>query len=230
MKRTTAIIGLMLAATVTPLAGQAPALAHTTNDWVHVYNPIIDDDADHNDISAWWPWGAGVAPAGHHIVYSNYGYSNDLSMDIFTKAAGRRFVTPFGSKTNSGHAVESKIVGIRPGCASGNVADGGYRVTVEARDKTTGVVLGRADLMHVDRPKVSVGQVIGGWTTIGFTSRFRYSSCYQVSNDSGIHAHVELINKHKYACYIPYGYNQALTELTRIGIVGAHYGGQRARC
>ena len=151
-------------------------------------------------------------------------------MDIFTKAAGRRFVNPFGSRTNTGHAVESKVVAVRPGCATGDWRDGGYRVTIEARDKSTGVVLGRADLMHVDRPQVSKGQVLANWTTIGFTSRFRYTSCYQVSNASGIHGHLEFINSHRYACWQPYSYNQALTELSRIGIVGAHYGGQRARC
>jgi len=103
-------------------------------------------------------------------------------------------------------------------------------MTIEARDMATGVVLGRTDLMHVDRPQVGVGQVVGGWTTLGFTSQFRYSSCYQVGNANGIHGHLEFINVHRYSCWIPYSYNQGLTELTRIGIVGAHYGGQRARC
>lgn len=229
MKRAVAV-GLMLLSLAYILVAPSPAGAHSTNDWVYVYNPMIDDDGDHNDVSSWWAWGYDVSPPGHHIVYRNYGYANDWSIDIFAKAAGRRFVTPFGSKTNTGHPVQSKVVGITPGCASGNIADGGYRLTIEARDTITGVVLGRADLMHVDRPQVGIGQVVSGWTTLGFTSQFRYSSCYQVSNSNGIHGHVEFINAHRYSCWIPYGYNQALTELTRIGIVGAHYGGQRARC
>jgi|GEM_PF-2630019 len=208
----------------------APASAHTTNDWVYVYNPIIDGDSVHNDVSEWWARSYDTSPAGHHIVYSNWGWRNDLSMDVFAKASGKRVVTPFGSKTNTGHRVESKVVSLRSGCKSGNLDDGGYLVTVEARDTSTGSVLGRADLMHVDRPQVRVGQVIGGWTTIGFSRQFRYNSCYQVNTTNGIHVHMELINQHRYACYYPKGYDSALTELTRLGIVGAHYGGQRARC
>lgn len=206
------------------------AAAHGTNDWVYVYNPIGDGDGDHNEIEAWWPWGGEVAPAGHHIVYSNWGYRNDWSIDVFSRAAGRRFVTPFGSRTNTGHGVQSKIVGVRAGCASGNPADGGYRITIEARDTATGVVLGRADLMHVASPQVGVGQVLGSWTTIGYTSGFPNNGCYQVSTAAGIHGHLEFANYHRYACWSAYGYGQGLSEFTRLGIVGAHYGGQRARC
>ena len=225
---------LLLAACLALLAVAGPAAeraqGHTTEDWVYVYNPIGDGDADHHDVTAWWPSSSDTAPAGHHIVFSNWGYLNDWSMDVYARAAGRTFVTPFASTTNTGHAVESKVVGLRAGCASGNIADGGYRVTVEARDKATGAVLGRADLMHVSSPRVGVGQVLGAWTTIGTTSQFRYSSCYQVSTTNGIHGHLEFINQHRYGCWIAYGYGTALTEMTRIGKVGAHFGARRARC
>lgn len=222
-----AAIGLALTAL---LSGATPAAAHAGSDIVYLYNPITDGDGDHNDVTAWWPWGYEVSPPGHHIVYANWGLQNDWSMDIFARAAGRPIVTPFGYQTTAGHGVSSTVVGIAPGCASGSIADGGYRVTVEARDTVTGEVLARAELMHVDQPQVWVGQVLGGWTTIGYTSRFRYSSCYQVSNDSGIHVHFEVINWHRYACWTSYGYGAALTELTVIGAAATHYGGQRARC
>ncbi|MFN8019218.1 MAG: hypothetical protein U0P45_14005 [Acidimicrobiales bacterium] len=213
------------------LVGAPQASAHGDGSTVTVYNPVTDGDGDHNDVTAWWPWGADTAPAAHHIVYSNWGYMNDYSIDVFAKAAGRPVVTPFGSKTNTGHPVQSKVVNVRVGCRSGAVADGGYVVTVEARDTTTGAVLGRADLMHIASPRVGVGTVLGSWTTIGYTSQFRYSSCYQVSAAGGIHVHMELINYHRYACYIPRAYNQALTEQTSLGVVGSHsYGAQRARC
>lgn len=210
------------------------AAAHSTEDWVYVYNPIGDGDADHNDVTAWWPWGYEVSPPGHHIIWSNWGYPNDWSIDVFARASGRTFVTPFASRTNTGHGVQSKVISVRLGCASGREADGGHRVTVEARDTTSGAVLGRAELMHVSSPRVSAGQVLGAWTVIGYTSSFPNrssgSSCYQVSTTNGIHGHLEFVNQHRYSCWIPYGYNTGLTELTRIGKVGAHYAGQRARC
>jgi len=82
-------------------------------------------------------------------------------MDVFARAAGRPIVTPFGSRTTAGHVVSSTVVRVTPGCASGNPADGSYRVTVEARDTATGEILARAELMHVDRPQVGVGQQFG---------------------------------------------------------------------
>lgn len=230
--RTLRRVFLALAMAASALALDAsPAAAHGDGSTVGVFNPVIDSDSIHSDVSAWWGWGSSTVPAGHHIVYSNWGYPNDWSGDIFARASGKAIVTPFGSRTNSGHPVESKVVRTRLGCRSGVYADGGYVVTVEARDKTTGSVLGRADLMHVANLRVSVGQILGSWTPIGYTSAFRYSSCYQVSSASGIHVHLELINYHRYACYIPRGYSEALTEVTRIGTVGSHsYSTQRARC
>lgn len=221
-------VGLAL---VTVFGVQSPtASAHVGGDIVYLYPPITDGDGDHNDVSAWWPWGYEVSPPAHHIVYSNWGWANDWSMDVFARASGRSVVTPFGGWTTAGHPVVSTVVGIGSGCASGSIADGGYRVTVEARDTTTGETLARADLMHVDRPQVYVGQQLGGWTTIGFTSRFRYSSCYQVTDDSGIHIHLEVVNLHRYACWTQFGYGAALTELTAIGAAATHHGAQRARC
>ncbi len=224
-----ALLTLLIAATL--LADTTPAAAHGDGSTVGVYNPIIDLDSVHNDVSAYYAWGADTAPAGHHIVYRNWGYRNDFAEDVFARAAGKAIVTPFGSRTNTGHPVQSKVVSVRLGCASGRYADGGYVVTVEARDTTTGAVLGRADLMHVANLQVGVGRVLGPWTHIGYTSAFRYNGCYQVSVASGIHLHLEVINFHRYACYTPYAYNQALTEVTRLGTVGSHsYGSQRARC
>lgn len=108
--------------------------------------------------------------------------------------------------------------------------DGGYVVKLEAKNAATGVVIGRADLMHVASPQVTAGAVVGPWTTLGYLSRFRYSSCYQVSNDAGVHVHAEFIDAHKYSCYIWRGNGAAINENTTIGRSGAHYGGQRAAC
>jgi hypothetical protein len=206
-----------------------PAAAHTGSDIVYLYNPI-DDGGSHNTVSAWWPWGWEVSPPGHHIVYSNWGWMNDWSMDIFSRASWKPVVTPFAYQTTAGHVVRNTVVGIRPACASGVIDDGGYRITIEAVDTVTGEVLARADLGHIISPQVYVGQQIGGWTTIGYTHRFRYSSCYQVSTDSGIHVHFEVVNYHRYACWYGYGYNAGLTPLTAIGAAATHYGSQRAQC
>lgn len=228
-KPRTFMIVVALGLTIASLVGTAgPAAGHSDSSWVYVYNVFADDDGVHDDVSAYWAHNWGTSPPGHTCVYVNWGYPADWCMDIFARVSGRRFVTPFGSKTNTGHSVESRVVAIAPACASGNIADGGYRVTIEAKDLATGAILGRAVLAHVANEQVFVSQVLGGWTTIGWSSRFKYSSCYQVTSDWGIHGHVEFTNLHAYAAYAPMSYQQPLTELTKIGIVGAHYGGRRA--
>jgi hypothetical protein len=229
VRRLQAILALS-AVTIALLTGNAPASAHHGGGIVHLYNPITDGDADHNDVSARWPSGWDASPPGHHIVYANWGWLNDWSMDIVAGAPGRTIVTPFGTRTTAGHPVTSTVVGIAPGCPSGNLADGGYRVTVEARNTVTGEILARAELVHVAEPQVSVGQRLGAWTPIGFTSQFRYSSCYRVVDDSGIHVHFEVINMHRYTCWRRHSYGAPLTELSIIGAAATHCGNPRARC
>ena len=150
-------------------------------------------------------------------------------MDIY-RGPGSAIVSPFGSKASNGTPLRISVVGLAAGCATGNIADGGYRMTLEAVNPTNGNVLGRADVMHVSNPQVGVGAVVGPWTVLGYTSRFRYTSCYQVSTDSGVHVHVEAANQHRYSCYIWRANGSGIDENTVIGRVAVHYGGQRARC
>lgn len=219
----TPLRALVLALAFTALAVVAPgaARAHSTTEYVSLYTPLVGSSA--------WARTPGTEPANHHIVFSNWGYRNDWSVDLYAPA-GSRVVSPFGSKASNGQPMTIRVVSVRAGCASGSIADGGYVMTIEATNASTGVVLGRADLMHVASPQVGAGAVIGPWTTLGYTSQFRNSNCYQVSTASGVHVHAEFINNHRYSCYIWRTNNAAINENTVIGRVGVHYGGQRAAC
>lgn len=199
----------------------APAQAHSTTEYVRLWSPIVG--------ASKWATTPGTEPATHHIVYSNWGYMNDWPVDVFAPA-GSRIVSPFGSKASNGQATRVRVVGLRVGCASGSAADGGYRMTLELSNAGTGVVLARADLMHVDRPQVGIGATVGPWTTLGYTSAFRYSSCYQVRTSAGVHVHLEIINKHRYSCYIRRANGTAMTENTEIGRAAVHYTARRAAC
>ncbi|MFG1899238.1 hypothetical protein [Micromonospora carbonacea] len=218
--RTAAAVVLALGAAVAPATA---ASAHPDGDWVSVYPPIQGS-------STWDRFGVS-GPASHHIVFGNWGYTNDWAVDIYRNPGGT-IVSPFGSKTASGHPVAVTVVTVRPGCATGNLADGGYRIGLEARDTTTGQVLARADVMHVNNKPggIAVGATVGPWTKLGETGRFRYSSCYQVNGDSGAHVHLEVINQHRYSCYIARGANTGLGDETVIGRAGVHYTGQRQAC
>ncbi|MFI7023187.1 hypothetical protein ACIBMZ_10790 [Micromonospora sp. NPDC049900] len=216
-----AVVGLLVVgATLVPAsAGQAHAVA----DAVNVYPPI-------QGASTWDRFGLS-GPASHHRVFSNWGYLNDWSVDIY-RNPGATVVSPFGTTSAAGHPISVRVVTVRPGCATGNLADGGYRIGLEARDDRIGAVIARADVMHVaNKPAgIVVGATVGPWTKLGETGRFRYSSCYQVNGDSGAHIHLEVINQHRYSCYIRRSANTALTDLTVIGRAGVHYSGAPQAC
>ena len=198
-----------------------PVGAHGTNDQIYVVSPI-------NGPATWDRFGI-AGPAIHHIVYSNDGVLNDVSVDIYA-GAGSPVVTPHATRTNSGHLVESKVIRVRAACASGVISQGGYRVTVQARDTVTGVVLGWADIAHVASP-VGVGTVLGPWTVLGRTAQWSYSSCYQVSSGNGVHVHLELQNVHRYACMNRLAAGTPLSGTSRIGNIGSHnYSSRRAAC
>ena len=213
-----AVAGFLAGLAAPPAAG-----AHPNPDTVNVYPPI-------QGASTWDRFGQSP-PATHHRVFSNWGYLNDWSVDIY-RTPGATVVSPFGTKTAAGHAVRVRVVTVRPGCATGNLADGGYRIGLEATDTATGEVLARADVMHVDaKPAgIVVGAEVGPWTRLGSTGRFRYSSCYQVNGDTGAHIHLEIINRHRYSCYVPRAAGTGLTDMTVVGLAGTHKDGPVAAC
>ncbi|ASW55570.1 hypothetical protein CIK06_17370 [Plantactinospora sp. KBS50] len=215
-----AVVALAAAAALVPAtAGQAHAVA----DPISVYPPI-------QGASTWDRFGLS-GPATHHRVFSNWGYVNDWAVDIY-RTPGATVVSPFGTRSAAGHAISVYVVTVRPGCATGNLADGGYRIGLEARDTNTGDIIARADVMHVNnKPSgIVVGATVGPWTKLGETGRFRWSTCYQVNGDTGAHIHLEVINQHRYSCYVSRSANTALTDLTVVGKVGVHYTGPQQAC
>lgn len=190
---------------------------------IAVYPPI-------QGASIWNRFGQ-TPPSSHHRVFSNWGYLNDWSVDIYQNP-GATVVSPFGSKTSAGGPVTVRVVTVTPGCATGNLADGGWRIGLEARDDSTGTIVGRADVMHVDQKpaSITVGATVGPWTRLGQTGRFRYSSCYQVNGNTGAHIHLEVINRTKYSCYIARGAGAGLGDETVIGRVGTLNSGPQQAC
>ncbi|MFD0427793.1 hypothetical protein ACFQ60_04900 [Streptomyces zhihengii] len=112
--------------------------------------------------SSLWDRFGQTPPSSHHRVFSNWGYLNDWSVDIYQNP-GATVVSPFGSKTSAGSPVTVRVVTVTPGCATGNLADGGWRIGLEARDDSTGTIVGRADVMHVDQKpaSITVGATVG---------------------------------------------------------------------
>ncbi|MCI3220734.1 hypothetical protein GXP76_00710 [Streptomyces sp. NP-1717] len=213
---------VLLTAPISQAQETRPARAQAA-DTVAVYPPVQGP-------SLWDRFGQ-TPPSSHHRVFSNWGYLNDWSVDIYQNP-GATVVSPFGSKTSAGNPVTVKVVTVTPGCATGNLADGGWRIGLEASDGATGAVVGRADVMHVDQKPdaISVGATVGPWTRLGQTGRFRYSSCYQVNGDTGAHIHLEVINKTKYSCFIARPAGTGLSDETSVGRVGTLNSGPQQAC
>ncbi|WP_228081146.1 hypothetical protein [Streptomyces profundus] len=226
-------LGIMLATVlaflVAPTSQARPAAAAETavqplaSGTVSVYPPI-------QGASTWDRFGQ-TPPSSHHRVFSNWGYLNDWSVDIYRNPGGT-VVSPFGTTTSTGQPVAVRVVTVAAGCATGNLADGGYRIGLEATNANTGEVIARADVMHVDNKPagITVGATVGPWTKLGETGRFRYSSCYQVNGDTGAHIHLEVINRTRYSCYIGRSANTQLTDLTVIGRTGTQNTGPQQAC
>ncbi|WP_329008903.1 hypothetical protein OG271_23475 [Micromonospora rifamycinica] len=70
--RTLGALALVLGALAVPAT---PAAAHATADPIGIYPPIQGS-------STWDRFGS-TPPASHHIVFGNWGYTNDWAVDIY---------------------------------------------------------------------------------------------------------------------------------------------------
>jgi len=169
-------------------------------------------------LSATWPTGSSL-PTQHHIVYGG-----DWSADLQSVSVGAP-VLLYAAPQNGTTPVNAVVEVVRPACASGVVADGGYRVTVGLF--TGGTKIGTATYAHIN-PSVSQGATISRWNTqLGVVGNYRSSSCWR-----GPHVHVELFSQHNYACYNRgWAPGQAMSPTNFIGFIGGAFAsGPRAAC
>ncbi|MEH0934028.1 hypothetical protein [Micromonospora psammae] len=143
--------------------------------------------------SGWWDR-YGVAGASYH----HRPYGGDWAVDMY-RAPGETVSTRAWPVSQQG-AVSYRIADVRLACRSGVYADGGYVVTVEFH--YGGHYVGWAKYAHLANVQVGAGQWVSHGAVLGYTDRFRYSSCYNVSNNDGVHVHFEAYSNSNYACYI----------------------------
>lgn len=173
--------------------------------------------------SGYWDRFGGTSPAaGHHRPFGG-----DLAFDFY-RGPGAGIKVRAWPVSQVG-AVSYRVAAVQAACRSGLIADGGYAVKVEFH--YGGHNVGHAWYVHVDRPQVTAGQWIGHAATIGYTSRFRYSSCYQVNTDTGVHVHQEYYSNRHYACFIRRPAGAWVDYWGVLGRVGGNYAwGANAAC
>lgn len=130
-----------------------------------------------------------------------------------------------------GGTAYGQVIRVSPACASGVIADGGWAVTIDVYS-SAGDRLGWVLYAHLTGPFVSTGQWISPGQNLGQLSRWRYSSCYQVTGEGGVHTHVEVYNYTHYACYSDWGSGAYLERWWAwLGGLGDHFAyGPRTAC
>jgi hypothetical protein len=177
----------------------APAGAATIAVWVG------------SPVNGHWPTNTDSLPANHHIVYGG-----DWSVDLQGVGAGQS-VYLYAAPQNGYSSVSAKVEIVRPACASGNPADGGYRVTVGMYNGGTKV--GTATYAHI-QPRVAAGQWVSRWgAVLGTVGSYRWNSCWK-----GVHVHHEMYSQQNYACYNK-GYTPGypIRRTNFLGFIGGSY-------
>lgn len=132
------------------------------------------------------------------------------------------------SASASGGTLKSKVWAIVPTCRDGGSV-GGWTVFVDVY--VGGSYEGWVSYSHLDQVAVKAGNTIGSGTTLGKLRKWKYSTCYQVKYDTGVHAHIEMYDAYKFACYNNYKAAQELSFSTVLGMIGStKYTSKGSRC
>lgn len=230
-RRLTAAFAVLVTYLAALFATADSAAASTPDPAVWVGSPVSGAWPNTDGCSgASYPSSACSLPTVHHAVYqSSFDWGSGLSdwaADDQGVSPGQRvmlYVAPVGS----GYNPITRIDTVAPACASGNPADGGYRVTVGVWVGATKI--GTVTYAHIN-PWVSQGQTVPRWgTQLGTVGSYNWSRCWQ-----GSHVHIEMTSRHNYSCFsnIFTRYPGArLSETNFQGYLGGSYAsGPRQAC
>jgi len=136
-------------------------------------------------------------PSQHHRVEcepatsGSYNYvpacaygPGDWSTDLY--AAPGTNVKFYPIEIPLGSAWYGKVWSVQSTC-SGGPSVAGKSVFIDLYNN--GVYEGWISYGHLDQVSVSPGQIVGYHTVVGKLKRWSYSTCYQVTTDSGVHTH-----------------------------------------
>jgi hypothetical protein len=185
----------------------APAGAATIAVWVG------------SPVDGHWPTNSDSLPASHHRPYLG-----DWSVDLQGVGVGQP-VHLYAAPQNGHSPVSARVETVGPACASRDLADGGYQVTVGIYNGSTKV--GKVTYAHI-QPRVSAGQSINRWgTVLGTVGSYRWNRCWQKT-----HLHYEMYSQQNYACYNK-GYTPGypIRRANFLGFMGGNYASApRGRC
>lgn len=203
-------------------------------------------------------WGSGdgffdARPWGHHIVecepsgYQTYEFAQnapnckthpnseiggDWSLDYF--AVPNTEVRLSAAGVGVAPTMYARVRAIAPTCNGDSFGgDAGNTVFVDLYGPTMSQWRGWISFGHLKDISVAPTQWISAGQLLGKTELWNYwNGCWQVSTQSGVHTHIEMHNRQRYACFVDWqamGWN--LTYGAVLGYVGrADSGAYRTPC
>lgn len=185
-----------------------------------------------------WPgsarW-AGSLPQSHTPVYTvaGFGYTHDWAMDYYAPAGTPVRVYAAPKDGAIGGRVTARVLKVGAACRTGNLNAGGYQVQVGLYDGA--IRVGTVTYAHVnpdfngngrtDAADVNYRGGISRWGGyIGKVGAYARNSCWDVSNTTGHHLHMEFANVKNYSCYRPgVPQNATLRASEYIGYLGGAF-------
>lgn len=193
-----------------PACGSQPAPPPPSSQTLNIGRigaPFTGRYAAYADTAAWEHW----TPNGGDIGWDYYGSPGTAVHAIVASPA-------------PGTAAPRMVVkSVTYGCGAG------YRVLIDIYMGTT--YLGWVSYSHLSNVPVSAGQALGFGAQIGTTNRYPYKAgCWEVSNDAGVHTHIEVRSVSKYACYVPVAKGSTMSIGQKSAFIGSPNTGPRQAC
>jgi hypothetical protein len=191
-----------------------------------------------NGFAGYWDRFGVSHPSIHHIVTcepQNSGYytsrqpcfygPGDWSLDYYNASE-----TPvmYNASASSG-TLMAQVWAIQPTCSGGGSV-AGWTVFVDVY--VSGSWEGWISYSHLDQVGVSAGQWISSGQLLGKLKRWSYrAGCWGVRTENGVHMHIEMYNKYKYACYLAFQSGVYLSYPKALGVIGQTiYTKKRSQC
>lgn len=148
-------------------------------------------------MSGYWDRFGASPPTSHHRPFGG-----DFAVDFHRNPGTDDTVRVRAYPASGSGSVRYRIDDVRMACKSGVHADGGRAVKVGFFIGDTRV--GHAWYVHLDRvpSTIKAGSWVSHAAVVGYISRFKETTCYDVSSNDGVHVHLEYYSNRHYACWI----------------------------
>lgn len=112
----------------------------------------------------------------------------------------------------------AKVWAVQPTCAAGASA-GGWTVFVDVFAGSSWE--GWIAYAHLDGVTLQPGASVSPGAILGKLKKWPFKEgCWEVKSDQGVHTHIEMWDKYKFACYKGYASGTTLTYPKPLGIMG----------